>query len=76
LSKEDVIKIDGTVAEVLPNRVVRLELANGHRLLGHLSAPMRENLIKLSPGERVMVALSPYDLSKGCIVERLTEQKL
>ncbi len=73
MSKEDVIKVSGKVAEVMPNRVVWVELANGHRVLGHLSAELRVNLIKLSPGERVTVAVSPFDLSKGCIVERQKE---
>jgi translation initiation factor IF-1 len=76
VSKEDAIKIDGRVVEILANRVVRVELANGHRLLAHPSAAMRENLKSLSPGDRVMVEMSPFDLSKGCIIERLREEPL
>ena len=76
MSKADAIKVDGTVVEILTSRVVRVELANGHRLLAHPSAAMRANLTALSPGDGVMVEMSPFDLSKGCVFERRREEKL
>ena len=61
--------IEGTVSEVLPNMVFRVELSNGHRLLAHLSGEMRLNFIKLLPGSKVLLEIHPYDLSRGRIVE-------
>ena len=61
--------IEGTVNEVLPNMVFRVELANGHRLLSHLSGELRLNFIKLLPGSKVLLEIHPYDLSRGRIVE-------
>ena len=65
----DSFVIEGTVNEVLPNSVFRVELANGHRLLAHLSGELRLNFIKLLPGAKVLLEIHPYDLSRGRIVE-------
>ena len=68
--KEKVIEADGVVVEVLPNTMFRIELENGHRILGHISGKMRQHFIKILQGDKVMVELSPYDLSRGRIVYR------
>ena len=70
VAKEDVIEVEGTVLETLPNAMFRVELANGHRVLAHLSGKMRMHFIKILPGDRVTVQLSPYDLSRGRITYR------
>jgi translation initiation factor IF-1 len=70
LSKDDVIEVEGTVLEPLPNAMFRVELANGHKVLAHISGKMRMNFIKILAGDRVMVELSPYDLTRGRIVYR------
>jgi translation initiation factor IF-1 len=70
VSREDAIKIEGTVVEVLPNTMFRVELPNGHRILAHVSGKMRLNFIRILPGDKVAVEMSPYDLSKGCITYR------
>lgn len=70
MSKEDVIRVEGTVVELLPNTMFRVELPNGHRILAHISGKMRLNFIRLLPGDKVMVEMSPYDLSKGRITFR------
>jgi translation initiation factor IF-1 len=70
VSREDAIKVEGTVVEVLPNTMFRLELPNGHRILAHISGRMRLNFIRILPGNKVTVEMSPYDLSKGCITYR------
>jgi translation initiation factor IF-1 len=70
LAKDDVIEVDGTVVEPLPNAMFRVELANGHLVLAHISGKMRMNFIKILAGDRVMVELSPYDLTRGRIVYR------
>lgn len=70
MSREDAIKIEGTVTEVLPNTMFRVELPNGHRILAHISGKMRLNFIRILPGDKVTVEMSPYDLSKGCITYR------
>jgi translation initiation factor IF-1 len=70
VSREDAIRIEGTVAEVLPNTMFRVELPNGHRILAHISGKMRLNFIRILPGDKVTVEMSPYDLSKGCITYR------
>jgi len=70
VSREDAIKVEGTIAEVLPNSIFRVELANGHRILAHISGKLRLHFVKLVPGDKVTVEMSPYDLSKGCIVLR------
>jgi translation initiation factor IF-1 len=68
VSREDPIKVEGTIVEVLPNTIFRVELANGHRILAHVSGKVRLRFVKFLLGEKVMVEMSPYDLSKGCIV--------
>ena len=70
MAKEKVIETDGVVVEVLPNTMFRIELENGHRILGHISGKMRQHFIKILQGDKVMVELSPYDLSRGRIVYR------
>ena len=72
-SKEDVIKIDGIVTETLPNAMFRVEIEGGHKVLGHVSGKMRMHYIKILPGDRVALELSPYDLSRGRIVLRYKE---
>ena len=70
LAKEEAIEIEGTVRESLPNTMFRVELQNGHRVLAHLSGKMRRHYIRIVPGDRVRVALSPYDLNRGRIIYR------
>ena len=70
MSKEDVIEIEGTVIEALPNAMFQVELANGHRLLAHISGKLRMNFIRILPGDKVTVEMSPYDLTKGRITWR------
>jgi len=70
MSKEEAIQIEGTVLESLPNAQFRVKLENGHVILGYLSGKMRQNYIRVLPGDKVVCALSPYDLSKGRIVFR------
>ena len=70
MSKEDVIEVEGTVVEALPNAMFQVELENGHVVLSHISGKMRMNYIKILPGDIVVVQISPYDLSRGRIVYR------
>ena len=70
MTKEDAIEVEGTVVEPLPNAMFRVELANGHRVLAHVSGKMRMNFIRILPGDRVKVELSPYDLTRGRITYR------
>ena len=70
MSKADVIEIEGRVTEKLPNAMFRVELENGHQVLAHLSGKLRTNFIKILPGDKVTLELSPYDLSKGRIIRR------
>lgn len=70
LAKQDVIEMEGTVAEALPNAMFRVELDNGHEVLAHISGKMRMNFIRILPGDTVTVELSPYDLSRGRITYR------
>jgi translation initiation factor IF-1 len=70
LSKEEGIQVEGTVIEPLPNAMFRVELENGHKVLAHISGKMRMHFIKILPGDKVTVELSPYDLSRGRIVYR------
>ena len=69
-SQKEVIKLTGKVVEALPNTQFRVELENGHNIIAHISGRMRKNYIRLVPGDRVDVELTPYDLSKGRIVYR------
>jgi translation initiation factor IF-1 len=70
MSKEDVIEVEGKVLEPLPNAMFLVELSNGHKVLAHVSGKIRMNFIRILPGDRVTVELSPYDLSRGRIVYR------
>ena len=70
MSKADVIEIEGRVTEKLPNAMFRVELENGHQVLAHLCGKLRTNFIKILPGDKVTLELSPYDLSKGRITWR------
>jgi len=70
MSKEDTIEVEGKVVEPLPNAMFRVELENGHRVLAHVSGKMRMNFIRILPGDRVKVELSPYDLTRGRITYR------
>lgn len=70
MSKEDVIEIEGTVIEALPNANFQVELANGHKILAHVSGKLRMNYIRIVPGDKVTVEMSPYDLSNGRITWR------
>ena len=70
MSKEEVIETIGTVLEPLPNAMFRVELENGHKLLCHISGKMRMHFIKILPGDKVTIELSPYDLSRGRITYR------
>jgi len=68
--RDDAIEMDGTVLEALPNAMFRVELDNGHKLLAHISGKMRMHYIRILPGDKVVVELSPYDLSRGRITYR------
>ncbi len=68
--KEAAVEAEGTIVEPLPNAMFRVELANGHRVLAHVSGKIRMNFIRILPGDRVLVELSPYDLSHGRITYR------
>lgn len=71
LAKKDSIEVQGTVVEALPNGMFRVELENGHRVLAHVSGKIRMHFIRILPGDRVTVELSPYDLTRGRITYRL-----
>lgn len=70
MAKKDAIEVEGVVTEPLPNAMFRVELANGHEVLAHVSGKMRQHYIKILLGDRVLVELSPYDLSRGRITYR------
>ncbi len=70
MSKDDVIEVEGTVVESLPNAMFQVELANGHKILAHISGKLRMNFIRILPGDKVTVEMSPYDLTKGRITWR------
>ena len=70
MAKKDAIEVEGTVIEPLPNAMFRVELENKHVVLAHISGKMRMNFIRILPGDKVTVELSPYDLSRGRIVYR------
>lgn len=71
MPKEEAIEVEGRVIEPLPNAMFRVELPNGHKVLAHISGKMRMHYIKILPGDKVIVELSPYDLSRGRIVYRI-----
>ena len=70
MPKKEAIEVEGTVVEALPNAMFRVELANGHRVLAHISGKMRLHFIRILPGDKVLVDLSPYDLSRGRVTYR------
>ncbi|HSU78837.1 translation initiation factor IF-1 [Pullulanibacillus sp. KACC 23026] len=71
MAKEDVIELEGTVIEPLPNAMFRVELENGHKILAHIAGKLRMHYIRILPGDKVRVELSPYDLTRGRITYRL-----
>jgi len=71
MPKEETIKVEGTISEVLPNTMFRVELENGHKVLAYISGKMRKNFIRILPGDKVTVELSLYDLSRGRIIYRV-----
>jgi translation initiation factor IF-1 len=71
MTKRERIEVEGKVITVLPNTMFRVELANGHQVLAHISGKMRKHYIKILPGDRVLVELSPYDLTRGRVTYRL-----
>ncbi len=73
MGKKDAIEVAGKVVELLPNTMFRIELDNGHRVLAHISGKMRLNFIRILPGDRVVLEMSPYDLTKGRITYRHKE---
>ena len=70
LSKEDVIEVEGVIQEALPNATFKVKLSNGHEILAHVSGKLRMNYIRILPGDKVTIEMSPYDLSKGRITWR------
>ncbi|HHU61258.1 MAG: translation initiation factor IF-1 [Bacillota bacterium] len=70
MAKDEAIEVEGTVVEPLPNAMFRVELENGHLVLAHISGKMRMNFIRILPGDKVTVELSPYDLTRGRITYR------
>jgi translation initiation factor IF-1 len=70
MPKDDAIEVEGTVIETLPNAMFRVQLEKGHRILAHISGKMRMHFIKILPGDKVTVELSPYDLTRGRIIYR------
>ncbi|HEY9870500.1 MAG TPA: translation initiation factor IF-1 [Candidatus Obscuribacterales bacterium] len=71
MTKQGVIEFEGTIKESLPNAMFRVELDNGHKVLAHISGKIRKNFIKILPGDRVRVELTPYDLTRGRITYRI-----
>ncbi|MGE5473543.1 MAG: translation initiation factor IF-1 [Ignavibacteriales bacterium] len=70
MAKEDIIEVEGTVVEALPNALFQVELENGHKILAHISGKLRMNFIRILPGDKVTLELSPYDLTRGRITWR------
>ncbi len=70
MAKQDVIELEGTVLDTLPNAMFKVELENGHEILAHVSGKIRKNYIRILPGDKVTVEMSPYDLSRGRITYR------
>ena len=75
MAKDDMIEIEGTVVEALPNAMFQVELENGHRILAHISGKLRMNFIRILPGDKVTVQISPYDLTRGRITWRSKSTK-
>jgi translation initiation factor IF-1 len=70
LAKDDVIELEGTVVEALPNAMFHVDIGNGHKILAHISGKLRMNFIRILPGDKVTVQMSPYDLTRGRITWR------
>ena len=70
MSKSDVIEVEGKVLEKLPNATFQVELENGHKIIAHISGKLRMNFIRIIPGDKVLIEMSPYDLTKGRIIWR------
>ncbi len=70
MAKDDVIEVEGTVLDKLPNAMFQVELDNGHKIIAHISGKLRKNFIRIIPGDRVKLEMSPYDLTKGRITWR------
>jgi len=70
MSKKDIIEVEGTVVDALPNAIFKVKLENGHEILAHISGKLRMNYIRILPGDKVTVELSPYDLTRGRITWR------
>ncbi len=70
MAEKETIEVEGTVVEPLPNATFRVELENGHKILAHISGKMRMNFIRILPGDKVTIEMSPYDLTKGRIIYR------
>ncbi|MDR1665357.1 MAG: translation initiation factor IF-1 [Clostridiales bacterium] len=70
MSKDDVIEVEGIVTEKLPNAMFQVQLENGHKILAHISGKLRMNFIRIIPGDKVLIEMSPYDLTKGRIIWR------
>ena len=70
MAKKDIIEVEGTVADALPNAIFKVRLENGHEILAHISGKLRMNYIRILPGDKVTVELSPYDLTRGRITWR------
>jgi translation initiation factor IF-1 len=75
MAKEEAIEVEGTIVEPLPNAMFRVELDNGHKVLAHISGKMRMHFIKILPGDRVTIELSPYDLTSGRVTFRAKNNK-
>lgn len=75
MAKEEAIEVEGTIIEPLPNAMFRVELDNGHKVLAHISGKMRMHFIKILPGDRVTIELSPYDLTRGRVTFRTKNTK-
>jgi len=73
MAKEDLIEVEGVITEALPNAMFRVELDNGHKVLAHISGKIRMHFIRILPGDRVKVELSPYDLTRGRITFRVSK---
>ncbi len=71
MPKEEAVQVEGVVSEALPNAMFRVDLANQHKVLAHVSGKMRMNFIRILPGDKVMLELSPYDLTRGRIIYRV-----
>lgn len=75
MPKEEAIQVEGTIIEPLPNAMFRVELDNGHKVLAHISGKMRMHFIKILPGDKVTVELSPYDLTRGRVIFRAKQAR-